>query len=170
MDAVKKWDGASFVKRWISLLVNALELVTGRNGHAASNILQGNYEVCGFSVRKNLAHRKRENKQTKKLLSAVLYFVLQTAEEGARNVSISASSLLVQNCLVNFDEDWGEKKKFVCVCMCVWPCTIQPHTPQSHTHVWTKENWVNGNEGKTHFLTQELTRINIVEFPSNHDS
>lgn len=133
MDAVKKWDGASFVKRWISLLVNALELVTGRNGHAASNILQGNYEVCGFSVRKNLAHRKRENKQTKKLLSAVLYFVLQTAEEGARNVSISASSLLVQNCLVNFDEDWGEKKKSLCVCACV--CGHVQYNPTPHPTV-----------------------------------
>ena len=111
-----------------------MELVTGRNGHAASNILQGNYEVCGFSVRKNLAHRKRENKQTKKLLSAVLYFVLQTAEEGARNVSISASSLLVQNCLVNFDEDWGEKKK-VCVCVhvCVAMYNTTPHPTVTHT-------------------------------------
>lgn len=82
-------------------------------------------------MRKNLAHRKRENKQTKKLLSAVLYFVLQTAEEGARNVSISASSLLVQNCLVNFDEDWGKKK----VCVCVYGHVQYNPTPHSHTHM-----------------------------------
>ena len=82
-------------------------------------------------MRKNLAHRKRENKQTKKLLSAVLYFVLQTAEEGARNVSISVSSLLVQNCLVNFDEDWGKKK--VCVCVCVAMYNTAPHPTVTHT-------------------------------------
>lgn len=146
MGAVKKWDGASFVKSWISLLVNALELVTGRNGHAASNILKGNYEVCGFSVSENLAHRKHEKKNQNQLLSIVLYFVLQTAEAGARNVSISTSSLLVQNCLVNFDEDWG-KKKSVCVCMAMY--NIPP--PHSHTHVWTKKNWVNGNDGKNTF-------------------
>ena len=77
MDAVNKWDCASFVKSWISLLVNALELVTGRNGHAASNILKGNYEVCGFSVSENLAHRKHEktkqNKPNRFQLSYILY-------------------------------------------------------------------------------------------------
>ena len=41
----------------------------------------------------------------------------------------------------------GKKK----VCVCVWPCTKYPHTPQSHTHVWTKKNWVNGNDGKNTF-------------------
>ena len=138
MDAVKTWDGGSFVKSWISLLVNALELVTGINGHAASNILNGNYEVCGFSVRKNLTHRKRENKQTnKKLLSTVLYFVLQTAEEGARNVTISTSRLLVQNCLVNFDEDSGKKKMCVCVCVCVCVAMYNttPHPTVTHTYL-----------------------------------
>ena len=90
MDAVNKWDGASFVKSWISLLVNALELVTGRNGHAASNILKGNYEVCGFSVSENLAHRKHEKtKQNKPNCFQLSYIVYCKQQKPVQEMFLS---------------------------------------------------------------------------------
>ena len=57
----------------------------------------------------------------------------------------------------------GEKKS-VCVCVCVCGHVQNTPTPHSHTHMseQRKTEWMEMT-GKTHFLTQELTRITIVE-------
>lgn len=151
MDAVEKGNGKFVVKSWISLLVNELGPIRGSDGYAECLTVfwRATIPSVDFLWEKTLLIGI-----VKKLLSPVLYFILQTAGgEGARNTSISLSRLLFQDCLVNFGED--------CVGLAMY--NTLPHPTLTHTCL-NKEKLSQWKWGeKVHFLKQDLTRMNNVE-------